>query len=87
MGFLDFLHGSGGKSLGRERLNNLLNQISSLSPEEKEYVKNIFAKYQTNGISRSEAERAIRQLKMNYSDSIDSFEMQKIKEKILGFFN
>lgn len=84
----DFLFGSSGlsKKIYKEKLRNLLNQISALSPQEKEYIKAVFAKYAANGISRQEAEKAIRELKLNASDNIDSQELQRIKEKILGFF-
>ncbi|MEK7629949.1 MAG: hypothetical protein AAB432_01015 [Patescibacteria group bacterium] len=77
---------SSDKTLYREKLGILLNQISALSPEEKEYVKAIFGKYAADGISKFEAEKAIRELKFNFSDNLDSTEVEKIKIKILSFF-
>jgi hypothetical protein len=77
---------SSGKILYQDKLKSLLNEISALSPEEREYVKAVFSRYASNGISREEAEKAIRQMKLNFSDNIDSQELQRIKEKILGFF-
>jgi len=75
------------KRIYKDKLKSLLNQISILSPQEREYVKAVFSKYASNGISREEAEKAIRELKINASDNIDAEELQRIKEKILGFFS
>lgn len=83
--FSPFLNNS--KSISKEKLEKLLREISALSPEEREYIKAIFSKYQTNGISKGEVEQAISRLKMNYSDNLDSSEVEKIKQKLLSFFN
>lgn len=74
------------KSISKTRLDKMLRKISALSPEEREYVKAVFSKYTSGGISKSEAEKVIRQLKMNFSDNLDSSEVEKIKQKILGYF-
>ena len=77
---------SSGKSLSKEKLNQLLYQISALSPEEREYVKAIFNKYSSGGVSVAEARKAVNELKFNYSDNLDPTEVERVKQKILGFF-
>lgn len=86
MGIFDFLSPSSGKHLSKEKLDALLRQISALSPEEREYVKAVFGRYLSEGISKEEAARAIRDLRINASDNLDAGEVEKIKLKILSFF-
>lgn len=74
------------KALAMEKLEKLLKEISALSPEEREYVKVAFARFQENGISKLEAEQVIRDLKLNYRDTLEQSEVEKIKLKILSFF-
>jgi hypothetical protein len=74
------------KTLYRDRLKKLLLEIPQLSPQEREYVKALFEKFMTGGITKTEAEKVIRAMKMNFSDELDSSEVEKIKNKILGFF-
>ncbi|MDI6734201.1 MAG: hypothetical protein QMD50_01765 [Patescibacteria group bacterium] len=86
MGLIDILTGGVGKALSRKKLDRLLHQISALSPQEREYINGIFARFLSNGISKQEAQKAIHQLKLNIGDSIDPAELEKIKLKILSFF-
>lgn len=69
-----------------EKLEKLLAEISALSPEEREYVEAAFSRFQENGISKLEAEQVIRGLKLNYRDTLEQGEVEKIKLKILSFF-
>ena len=82
---LDFLF-SPGKSISRSKLDKMLRAIPALSPQEREYVKAVFGKFLSNGISRLEAEKVIRGMKFNFSDNLDSSEVQRVKERMLGFF-
>lgn len=75
-----------GKALQTKKLEKLLKEISALSPEEREYVKAAFARFQENGISKLEAEQVIRGLKLNFRDNLDPAEVAKIRLKILSFF-
>ncbi|MBI5732404.1 hypothetical protein HY967_00385 [Candidatus Jorgensenbacteria bacterium] len=77
---------SSSKSLSKEKLNTLLHQITALSPQEREYVKAAFSRFITGGISKAEAERTVRQLKLNFADNLDAGEVERIKLKILSFF-
>lgn len=74
------------KAFAAKKLDTLLREISALSPEEREYVKAAFSRFQANGISKLEAEQVIRGLKLNLKDELDSAEIEKIKLKILSFF-
>ncbi|MFH0806466.1 MAG: hypothetical protein V1885_01960 [Candidatus Brennerbacteria bacterium] len=74
------------KALAAEKLDKLLREIPALSPEEREYVEAAFGRFQANGISKLEAEQVIRGLKINYKDSLEQSEVEKIKLKILSFF-
>ena len=82
---LEFLF-SPSKSISKSKLDKMLRGISALSPQEREYVKAVFGKFSSNGISRLEAERVIRGMRFNLSDSLDPTEVQRIRDKILGFF-
>lgn len=74
-------------SITKNTLNQLLREIAILSAEEREYVKAVFGKYLSGGISKWEAEQAIRQMQINYQDTLSAEEVGKIKEKILAAFN
>ncbi|GEM_PF-2151675 len=74
------------KALQIKKLEKLLKEISALSPEEREYVKAAFGRFQANGISKLEAEQVIRGLKFNFKDTLEPGEVEKIKLKILSFF-
>ncbi|MDP3975035.1 MAG: hypothetical protein Q8P88_01985 [Candidatus Jorgensenbacteria bacterium] len=74
------------KALAVKKLDKLLREISALSPEEREYVKAAFGRYQANGISKLEAEKVIHDLKLNFRDNLDPSEVEKIRLKIFSFF-
>ena len=74
------------KALAVKKMDTLLREIAALSPEEREYVKAAFGRFQANGISKLEAEQVIRGLKLNFKDTLEQSEVEKIKLKILSFF-
>jgi len=74
-------------SIYKEKLEKLLREIPELSSQEKEYVKACFSKFLTGGIDKWEAEKVIRELKLNLKDEIDSSEIEKIKAKIMSALN
>ncbi len=86
MGIFDFLSHSTGKHLPMKKLDKMLREIRALSPEEREYVKAVFSRYQTNGITKEEANRAVRTLLENMKDTLTHGEAEKVKMKILSFF-
>lgn len=69
-----------------DKLNQILREIPHLSSSEREYVKGIFAQYGSGGIDKLEAQKAIRQMKFNFSDTLDSYEVSQIQNKIQDAF-
>jgi hypothetical protein len=72
--------------LYKEKLEKLLREIPELSLREKEYIEACFSKFLAGGINKWEAEKIIRELKLNLKDEIDLSEIEKIKSKILSVF-
>lgn len=71
----------------KEKLEKLLKEIPELSSQEREYVKAFFGKVASQGITKFEAEKIIREMKLNFKDNLDSSETEKIKNKILSVFD
>ncbi len=86
MGVLEIILGNTGKKLQLKRMDAMLREIAALSPDEREYVKATFGKYLADGVTKEEAERAIRELKLNLQDSLDPDEVERVRMKILSFF-
>ncbi len=86
MNVFNLFFGGGGKSLDINKLDKMLREVSAISSEEREYVKAVFNKYKSNGISEEEAISALSELKYNFSDNLDSSEVEKIKAQMLGCF-
>lgn len=78
---------SSDKSISHFNLDKLLREISILQPAEREYVKGLFTKYQTGGVSQFEVEKAVREMKFNTSDVIDPAEAEAIKDKLLSYLS
>ncbi len=76
---------SNNKTLSTNDLDKLLKEISVLQQAEREYVKGLFTKYQSGGINKMEVEKAIREMKFNTSDIIDTTEAEAIREKLLSY--
>jgi hypothetical protein len=75
---------SSSKTIKHRDLDNLLRDLPVLDRAEREYVKGLFFKYKEGGITKLEVEKAIRELKLNTSDVIDSSEAEAIKDKLLA---
>ncbi len=76
---------SNNKTLSFVNLDKLFKEIIILQPAEREHVKGLFTKYQSGGISRVEVEKAVREMKFNTSDIIDTTEAEVIKDKLLSY--
>ncbi|MFH1867017.1 MAG: hypothetical protein ABIJ81_02950 [Patescibacteria group bacterium] len=76
---------SSSKTLSVSALEKLLKEITILQPAEREYVKGLFTKYQTGGISKIEVEKAVKEMKFNTADIIDTTEAEAIKDKLLSY--
>ena len=77
---------SGGKRVQRKEFERLLRDIPSLSTAEREYVLGVFDRYLSDGISKEEAVRAIRELKLQTGDVIDSYEAEELHKRLLRLF-
>lgn len=78
---------SSGKRVTRKELEQILRDTPALNAVEREYVKGVFAKYLSSGISKEEAERAIRELKLSLGDTVDRYEAEHLRERLLRLFN
>lgn len=77
---------SSGKKIPHDELDDILRDIPGLQMNEQEYVKGVFARYRAGGISRTEVERAIRELKRD-GDLIGDNEAKHIKEVLFAYLD
>lgn len=77
---------SSGKRVTRKQLEQILRDTTVLSQAEREYVKGVFTKYLSDGISKEEAERAVRELKLQTGDVIDPHEADELRSRLLQLF-
>ena len=77
---------STGKRVKRKELERILREIPALGVAEREYVKGVFMKYLSGGVSKAEAERAVRELKFQARDGIDSYEADELRSRLLRVF-
>lgn len=70
----------------KKEFDELLKQIPELSKEEINYLKEVFKGDLSDGLTLSEVKQKIERLSHNYNDSLDSFEVKKVKEKLLEKF-
>lgn len=76
---------SSSKRISKFKLDKLLREIRILEQREREYVKGLFSQYASGGISKLEVQEAIRRMKFDKSDNIDTHEAEAIKQKLLEF--
>lgn len=74
------------KKIYRDDFKKALRGIPQLSQNERAYVESVFDNSLKNGLSKSELKKEINQLKRNSSDSLDSFEVKKLKKKLMEYF-
>lgn len=85
MGFFDFLFYNTGKKINRKKFGKALKELSDLSSEERAYVEAAFGKELSNGyLTDAELRKRIEQLRKNYKDSLDSWEVEHLKNKLSG---
>ena len=75
---------SDAKTITPNELDSALKDIPSLDRAEREYVKGVFTRFKQGNISKTEVEKAIRELKLNTGDIIDPAEAESIKTKLLA---
>ena len=72
------------KKIYRKDFDKLIRSISELSKTERSYIEGIFQDSLRDGLTKGELKREISRLKNNSSDDIDSYEIEKIKNKLIG---
>ncbi|MFH1938291.1 MAG: hypothetical protein ABIJ60_02015 [Patescibacteria group bacterium] len=74
------------KKIYKDDFKKALRNIPQLSPTEQAYVQGVFQDSLKNGLSKAELKKEISQLKRNSSDPLDSFEVEKLKKKLMQYF-
>jgi len=74
------------KNIYRDDFKKALRKIPQLSPSERSYIESVFDNSLKNGLSKSELKKEINQLKRNTNDSLDPFEVKKLKKKLMEYF-
>ena len=83
MGIFDFLTDTT-KKIYRREFNQALGKISSLSSKERKYLNEVFKSDLSDGLSEYEVKQRIAKLRYNTTDSLDSYEIEQVKKKLLG---
>jgi len=71
------------KRINKYEFNEILKYIPEISHEERDYLNKVFANDLVDGLTEFELRQKIQHLKFDTKDPIDSFEAEKIKNKIL----
>ncbi len=74
------------KKIYREKFENALRNIPELSDKERAYVKDVFQGALKGGLSKFELKKEIGRLRYKPDDPLDSFEVEKIKKKLMEYF-
>ena len=90
MGFF----GSSLKKMSRDELWDIVDEVSGLTPQEKEYAKAILDKYTVKkygeskgGMTKEEAHNAFRGLLANHKDFLSPDDIRHIEDKIFKFYS
>jgi len=85
MSIFDAFFGSS-KKIYRDDFEKALRQIPELSDKERAYVEDVFQNALKDGLSKFELEKEIRRLKHKPDDPLDTFEVEKIRNKLAEYF-
>ena len=85
MSIFDVLFDSG-KKISRLDFEKALRNIPELSDRERAYVSGVFQDALKGGLSKFELKKEIGRLKYKPNDPLDSFEVEKIKQKLIEYF-
>jgi len=72
------------KKIYRRDFDKILKNISELSKTERSYIEGVFQNSLRDGLTKDELKKEIERLKRNSDDEIDSYEIKKIKDKLMG---
>lgn len=85
MGIFDLLGISNKKIYSRDFYKALW-QISQLSPKERAYISEVFKNYLKDGLSKSEIQKVCSELMHKPGDLLEPFEVEKVRDKLLKYF-
>lgn len=74
------------KKIYRADFDKALRSIPELSDKERAYVNDVFQNSLDSGLSKFELKKEIRRLRYKANDLLDSFEVKKIKKKLMEYF-
>jgi len=72
------------KRIYRDEFNNILNELFPFNGKEREYAKRIFDKDLIDGLTEWELRDKVMKMQVNQTDEIDTYEAQKIRDKLLA---
>jgi hypothetical protein len=72
------------KRIYRDEFNNIIKELFPFSDKEREYLKGIFDKDLVDGLTEWELKDKVMKMQINQTDEVDTYEAQKIKNKLLG---
>jgi len=74
------------KRINKDEFNKILNQTLPYNAKDREFLKKAFEKDLSGGLTESELKSKMGKIKYNTKDEVDSFEADKLKNKLLGGF-
>lgn len=74
------------KKIYRREFDKALRDIPELSDRERAYVSSVFQNSLRDGLSKFELKKEIGRLMHKPNDPLDSFEVEKIKKKLMTYF-
>ncbi len=74
---------SSSKKIPFSEVEDILRSVLSLTSSEREYVRGVFSRYRSRGISKREVKRAVLEMKRNGSDYIGHSEASSIRDALL----
>jgi hypothetical protein len=72
------------KRIYRDEFNNIIKELFPFSDKERDYLKAIFDKDLVDGLTEWELKDKVIKMQTNQTDEVDTYEAQKIKNKLLG---
>ncbi len=77
---------SDNKKINRQDFEKILRSIPELSDTERAYISGVFQDSLKDSLTEFELKREIEKLRHNLNDQLDSFEVEKLKKKLMSYF-
>ncbi len=77
---------SDNKKINRQDFEKILRSIPELSDTERAYISGVFQDSLKDSLTEFELKREIEKLRHNPNDQLDSFEVEKLKKKLMSYF-